>query len=169
VYALAGLADDWLENRQICIDVLCAYLRLPYEPAPDEESGPEHLAFRASREVRHTVIRVIAAHLKVGAAMSWQGLSFNFNDVIFDGGDFRDSEFSGGFAVFDGAEFRGGRVHFDGAKFSGTEIYVDGAKFSASTIDFSDAADWSHPPVFPWTDTPPSGVKLPSKDDQSQE
>jgi hypothetical protein len=29
VYAMAGLADDWTDQRQTCIDVLCAYLRLP--------------------------------------------------------------------------------------------------------------------------------------------
>src|SRR5215472_16969002 len=29
VYAMAGLADDWEENRQTCVDVLCGYLRLP--------------------------------------------------------------------------------------------------------------------------------------------
>ena len=34
VYAMAGLADDWPENRQTCVDVLCAYLRMPYEPDP---------------------------------------------------------------------------------------------------------------------------------------
>jgi hypothetical protein len=73
VYAMAGLADDWPENRQTCVDVLCAYLRLPYEPAPGEEiPAPEHLAFLASREVRHTVIGVIAAHLRDGAAVSSQ-------------------------------------------------------------------------------------------------
>ena len=73
VYAMAGLADDWPENRQTCVDVLCAYLRLPYDPDPgDEAPGPERLAFRASREVRHTVIRVITAHLKDEAAVSWQ-------------------------------------------------------------------------------------------------
>jgi hypothetical protein len=32
VYAMAGLADDWPENRQTCVDVLCGYLRLPYGP-----------------------------------------------------------------------------------------------------------------------------------------
>ena len=65
VYAMAGLADDWDENRQTCVDVLCAYLRMPYEPDPgDEAPEPERLAFRANREVRHTVIRVITAHLK---------------------------------------------------------------------------------------------------------
>ena len=45
VYAMAGLADDWPENRQTCVDVLCAYLRMPYEPDPgDEAPGPERLA-----------------------------------------------------------------------------------------------------------------------------
>src|SRR5271155_4055281 len=62
VYAMAGLADDWPENRQTCVDVLCGYLRLPYEPDPGQDaSDPERLALRASREVRHTVIRVITA------------------------------------------------------------------------------------------------------------
>ena len=37
VYAMAGLADDWnfaKANQQTCVDVLCAYLRMPYEPDP---------------------------------------------------------------------------------------------------------------------------------------
>src|SRR5690349_14788089 len=75
VYAMAGLADDWEKNRQTCVDVLCGYLRMPYEPdRGDKAPRPERLAFRASREVRHTVIRVIAAHLKADVVASWQGL-----------------------------------------------------------------------------------------------
>jgi hypothetical protein len=31
VYAMARLADDWEARRQTCIDVLCAYLRMPYD------------------------------------------------------------------------------------------------------------------------------------------
>ena len=27
VHAMAGLADDWKQNRQTCVAVLCAYLR----------------------------------------------------------------------------------------------------------------------------------------------
>src|SRR5436305_1026584 len=47
VYAMAGLADDWDENRQTCVNVLCAYLRMPYEPDPGEGApGPDRLAFR---------------------------------------------------------------------------------------------------------------------------
>ena len=65
VYAMAGLADDWEENRQTCVDVLCAYLRMPYEPDPGQDAPEsQRLAFQAIREVRHTVIRVITAHLK---------------------------------------------------------------------------------------------------------
>jgi hypothetical protein len=125
VYAMAGLADDWLENQQTCVDVLCAYLRMPYEPDPGEEaSDAERLAFRASREVRHTVIRVITAHLKVDAdearvarfngeaARSWHALNFDFWGVVLDGGDFRGIKFSGRTLDFYGAEFSGGWVRF---------------------------------------------------------
>src|SRR5215831_9171348 len=62
VYAMAGLADDWPENRQTCVDVLCAYLRLPYDPDPGDEADPaEWAAYRANGEVRYTVIRLIRA------------------------------------------------------------------------------------------------------------
>ncbi|MEU4825110.1 hypothetical protein AB0H37_24830 [Actinomadura sp. NPDC023710] len=41
VHALAGLADDapTRQLRQTCIDVLCAYLRLPYDPNPSDDPG----------------------------------------------------------------------------------------------------------------------------------
>jgi hypothetical protein len=45
-YGLAGLADDW--DEQISIDVLCAYIRMPYEPDPKlrtigrAKGGPAH-------------------------------------------------------------------------------------------------------------------------------
>ena len=62
VYAMAGLADDWTESRQTCVDVLCAYLRMPYEPGPGPDAPEvQRLAFHAAREVRHTLIRVITA------------------------------------------------------------------------------------------------------------
>jgi len=142
---MAGLADDWEENRQTCVDVLCAYLRMPYEPDPGQDAPePQRLAFQAIREVRHTVIRVITAHLKDHAAVSWQDLNFDFTGVVFDGGDFARARFSRGTVRFGGAEFSGGEV------------------------DFSGAGDWSFPPAFPWTEMPPSGVKLPRREDQSQ-
>ena len=241
VYAMAGLADDWEEKRQTCVDVLCAYLRMPYEPPGQDAPVRERLAFGADREARHTVIRVITAHLKDGAAVSWQGLNFDFTGVVFDGGGFDGAkfsggtvsfrfakfsggtvrfiraEFSGGIVDFDAAEFSGGEVFFDGAEFSGGEVYFGYAKFSGSQVsfgsaefyggmvrfdeaefsrgtvrfdyarfsggtvrfsaaaefsggevDFNGVANWSVPPTFPWTGTPPPGVKLPEKEDQSR-
>jgi uncharacterized protein YjbI with pentapeptide repeats len=152
VHAMADLADDWPENRQTCVDVLCAYLRRPYMRDPGQEAPePERLAFEASREIRHTVIRVITAHLRDGAAVSWQGLNFDLTGAVFDGGDFRGAEFSGGTVSFDGAEFSGGTVSFDGAVFSGGtvnsrgklsfdgEVSFVGAVFSGGTVSFDGA------------------------------
>jgi hypothetical protein len=256
VYAMAGLADDWerRENRQTCVDVLCACLRIPYEPDPGEAAEePKRLTFEASREVRLTVIRVITAHLREDAAVSWQGLNFDFTGAVFDGAYFDDAKFSGGTVDFDrakfvggtvrfsdaefsggtvyfgdaqfsggtvdfsGAQFSGGTVYFSRAKFSGGTVDFDRAKFSGgtvrfrrakfsggtvdfgdaqfsggtvdfygahfsggtvsfgdsqfsgATVDFSDASDWSYPPAFPWTGTPPEGVKLPGKEDKFEE
>jgi hypothetical protein len=50
VYAMARLADDWDDQRQVCLDVLCAYLRMPYEPDAASEKYRE-----GEREVRHTI------------------------------------------------------------------------------------------------------------------
>ncbi len=140
VYAMAGLADDWPENRQTCVDVLCAHLRMPYYPDPGQRAPEsERLAYRANREVRHTVIRVITAHLREGAAVSWQGLNFDFTGVAFDGGDFTDAKFSGGEVSFDGATFSGGEVNFRGATFSGGEVNFHGATFSGGRVSFDGA------------------------------
>lgn len=140
VYAMAGLADDWAENRQTCVDVLCAYLRMPYEPDPGQEvSQQQRLAFQALRQVRHTVIRVIAAHLKKNATTSWQGLNFDFTGVVFDGGDFRRARFSGGITLFSEAEFTSGRTLFSGAEFTGGLISFNNAQFSGGLLGFKDA------------------------------
>ena len=153
VYAMAGLADDWKDNRQTCIDVLCGYLRMPYEPDPgDEAPGPERLAFRASREVRHTVIRVITAHLQAGAKLSWQGLDFDFTGVVFDGGDFRHAEFSGGMVSFYAAEFSGGTVFFDRARFSGGTVSFHNARFSGGTVSFHNAGFSGGTVDFSWAE-----------------
>jgi uncharacterized protein YjbI with pentapeptide repeats len=140
VYAMAGLADDWLENRQTCVDVLCGYLRMAYEPDRGEPApASERLAFRADREVRHTVIRIITAHLKDGAAVLWQSLNFDFTGVVFDGGDFTYAQFSSGTVDFGRAQFSGGTVDFGRAQFSGGTVDFGRAQFSGGTVDFGDA------------------------------
>jgi hypothetical protein len=137
---MAGLADDWPENRQTRVDVLCAHLGLPYDPDPGDDAAPaDRSAYRANREVRHTVIRVITAHLRADAAVSWQGLNFDFTGVVFDGGDFSGVRFSGGWVNFNRAEFSSGAVFFYRAEFSDSTVSFGGAVFSGGKVLFTDA------------------------------
>ncbi len=142
VYAMAS-ADDWAERRQTCVDVLCAYLRMPYEPEPASDP-PEAgwSAYRAAREVRHTVIRVITAHLQPDSSRAptlkdWRGLNLDFTAAVLDGGDFSGAEFTSTVS-FASAQFTGGIIDFSGAKFSGTTNFM-GSKFAGSNVSFRKA------------------------------
>ncbi|MFH8492323.1 pentapeptide repeat-containing protein [Streptomyces longisporoflavus] len=133
VYALARLADDWIDQRQVCIDVLCAYLRMPYEPHPAEATHKE-----GEREVRLTIIRTIRDHLRhPDTPTSWTENFLDFTGATFDGGDFTDSHFHGR-ADFRRAIFPSGIIDFRRAVFSGTVIFRT-TKFSGSTVDFTHA------------------------------
>ncbi|RPF39327.1 pentapeptide repeat-containing protein [Streptomyces sp. TLI_185] len=145
VHALAGLADDAPTSglRQTCIDVLCAYLRLPHSadadlPTDDAEARHGYLALR---EVRHTVIRLIRDHLRLEPEHphSWQGHDFDLTAVTFDGGDLSAVNLSGGTVDFRGAQFSSGTVDFRGAQFSGGTVDFSSARFSGGTVDFSSA------------------------------
>ena len=133
----------WLmtgKKRQTCVDVLCAYLRMPYEPDPGQDAPEQQrLVFQANREVRHTDHPGHHSAPQRGGGCIRRALNFDFNGVIFDGGDFRDAEFSGGFAVFDNAEFSGGTVRFNRAKFSRRRGFFGSAKFSGGTVRFDNA------------------------------
>ncbi|MFI6165561.1 pentapeptide repeat-containing protein [Nocardia sp. NPDC051052] len=185
VYAMAGVADetDGLRQQQ-CIDVLCGYLRLPYSPelganhqsklvvkhhratadntrADDQERHHEYR--HNDREVRATILRVIADHLRLNAEYSWSTRGFDFRTAYLENVDFSrvrflnsarfdDAIFSGN-AGFDGATFSSnarfgganfsGNTGFDGATFCG-DTWFDGATFSGNTrfedATFCDAA-----------------------------
>ncbi|MGW1784567.1 pentapeptide repeat-containing protein [Streptomyces sp. NPDC002143] len=143
VHALAGLADDapTRELRQTCIDVLCAYLRLPYTAQTDLPTGDEQArhAYLALREVRHTVIRLIRDHLRLPLQHhhSWQGHDFDFTGVTFDGGDFSRAVFSGGLVDFSRAGFDQGTVDFVEAVFSDGLVDFSRAGFTGGTVDFN--------------------------------
>ncbi len=145
VHALAGLADDAPTRglRQTCIDVLCAYLRLPYTAKADlpDDDAPARHAYLALREVRHTIIRLIRDHLRLEAdhAHSWQGHDFDLTEVVFDGGDLSHAIFSEGTVDFRGATFSEGTVDFRRARFSGSTIYFSEAQFSGGSVDFREA------------------------------
>lgn len=156
VYTIAALADETTERRQQCVDLLCAYLRLEYEPGdgllrtvttettakPDangntvrEERTYERLP--NDRQVRMTIIATIKSHLQ--AKGSWIGCHFDFAGAVFDGGNFDDAHFAGGKVFFDHACFVGGNVSFDRAVFSGAEVYFNHTQFAGSIVYFDSA------------------------------
>jgi uncharacterized protein YjbI with pentapeptide repeats len=145
VHTLAGLADDapTRDLRQTCIDVLCAYLRLPYTAETDlqEDDATARHAYLSLREVRHTVIRLIRDHLRLKPehAHSWQGHDFDLTNVAFDGGDLSAAEFSGGTVDFIGAVFSSGTVSFNRAWFADGTVDFTKATFSGGTVDFTKA------------------------------
>ncbi|USY17449.1 pentapeptide repeat-containing protein [Nocardiopsis exhalans] len=126
VHALAHVADQApsISERQMVIDVLCAFLRMPspQEP-PTQPTGAgekpqvsyqdQVQAVQAYREVRHTIIDVIASRLRTNPG--WQELSYDFSRVTFDGANFTRIRARG--VSFRQASFRAnrhGNVYFDG-------------------------------------------------------
>ncbi|MFL9680662.1 MULTISPECIES: pentapeptide repeat-containing protein [Streptomyces] len=144
VHALAGLADDAPDAslRQTCIDVLCAYLRLPFtsDPGSDPAHQEEHHRYLALRKVRHTILRFIADHYRRprGTHRSWQGCDLDLRGVTIDTDmDFTDATFSEGTVSFERAAFSGAEVSFMGATFSGARVHFDDATFSDGVVLFT--------------------------------
>jgi hypothetical protein len=164
VYAMAGLADDWETNRQTCINILCAYMRLPY---PDEsgegantanggldvEEVSEHprrgfadwsrrwRRFKSPRPSRSAepVVLSQAAEKQVRFAVT-QVITARLQDGASPSWQGMDFNFRG--VVFDcadflSANFSSGIVDFSNAKMVGPDfIDFSGVKFSGATVRF---------------------------------
>ncbi|QNN52316.1 pentapeptide repeat-containing protein [Nocardioides mesophilus] len=164
VYAMANLADEWLiraegnaldrHEAQACVDVLCAYMRLPElggggqreDPGRTEvgvvppDGEPAALGFVRDAEIRRTIIRVLVRHVRPEAPISWSELDFDFSGVHFDGFfDFSDARFSGQSLSFRGATFAEGLVTFDGAHFACSSVSFRDASLAAGDVSFDRA------------------------------
>jgi hypothetical protein len=162
VYAMAATADDSrdLARRQQCIDVLCGYLRLPYEPehgsshrtelvttttrqAPAPitsiEEQARHQLRQDDREVRQTIVRIIASHLQPRAENNWSRHDYDFTGVLFEDARFLGAVFNGKNVSFDRATFSGASTNFGGARFSGVSASFEGAMFSSASTSFEGA------------------------------
>jgi hypothetical protein len=132
VYALGQLADDWDEQRQTCVDLLCAYLRMPYDPVPQD---------RAEREVRDTVFRVLKARLTdPGTPHSWCDLDFDFSNATLDGGGLHGAHFTGRYLFFNGARFTSGHIDLRSVRFAARRVDFSDATFERGcVVDFGEA------------------------------
>ncbi len=134
IYAMASLADEWPEQRQVCIDVLCSYLRVPHEPSLESEWYHD-----AESEVRLSVTSVISRHLRDGAPVSWQGHDFDLVRAVLRSADFSGIRVSSGTFFLSLARFPAGWISFDGMKVSGGEVWFGGAAFEGARVTFDKA------------------------------
>ncbi|MFI7122645.1 pentapeptide repeat-containing protein [Amycolatopsis sp. NPDC049868] len=139
LYALERLAHDNESQRQTIVNVLCAYLRMPYEASeslPDDadaEQREQHRALIQEREVRLTAQRLLSDHLKPGRDIAYWGrldldlagahlINFNLDDALIGTGIFRNATFVGR-TDFTRAVF-GGHTDLMGARFTGKALFV---------------------------------------------
>jgi hypothetical protein len=154
VYAMAAAADESavFSRRQQCIDVLCGYLRLPYDP----DSGSNNLSEFVStttwsatppavnieetrrqavrqndREVRDTIVRVLSQRLSGTADTSWSGNDFDLTGVLFEDAWFAGARFSGRHVWFDGTVFSGPNASFEDVEFNSEVVSFEGASFES--------------------------------------
>jgi hypothetical protein len=136
VYAMARLADDWPEQRQTCVNVLCAYLRATsrtLEPDSDrwahvkgEDIWPD-----GEHEVRLTITSVIRDHLQADSVPSWSDLEFNLEHVQFVNADFSQAIFARrprfASALFSSTTFEGA-IFYHGGDFSDVFVAYSGVE-----------------------------------------
>jgi hypothetical protein len=144
LYALERLAQNNRDLRQTVVNVMCAYLRMPYSSSTSEDSN-ESAATRSDalaeqeqeRQVRLAAQRIISDHLRPGLQQSfWPGIDLDLNGATLH--DFYLFECVAGKVRFDNARFVGGATFrkttfvydawFDGASFQSRPTF-EGASF----------------------------------------
>ncbi|MFG1643581.1 pentapeptide repeat-containing protein [Amycolatopsis sp. NPDC049252] len=150
LYSLERLAGGYAPHRQTIVNVLCAYLRMPYDVgAKDLEE----------LQVRKTAQRILMLHLRAGSVEQpnegfWSDVDLDFSGATLVGlnlthcsirsivcfgtefhelTSFRGTEFRTK-ADFNQAEFKN-RVDFRGTVFGGSRDSFNGALF-AGPVDF---------------------------------
>jgi hypothetical protein len=112
---MARLADDWKDQRQSCVDVLCAHYRIPMS-----RNDP------AERQVRRAVLGEIFRRLTSDADVQWSDCRIDLSGALVEGLraagplrvtslDFTDATFSD-FTFLDQVDLRGA-ISFQGATF----------------------------------------------------
>ena len=135
-YSLEKLADDWPAERQTCINVLCGYLRFPY----DLSSGVD-----GEREVRQTIIGIVRQHLLQGADVPWDGNLFDLSGAALDHLDLSDIYLKESTLCLRGclvqvATFRMKRLRVVGSKVDAQGLRImDGATLDAQGCYLSDS------------------------------
>jgi hypothetical protein len=145
LYALERLAQGNEDQRETVINVLCAYLRMPFDPPDDnvraesDRDSEQRMELRArmeEREVRRTAQRILADHLRPTdddtgepAPTFWSWASLDLTGAVLIDLDLAGCRLSG--ARFHKATFAG-RTSFEGATILGAAEF-EFARFAGPT------------------------------------
>lgn len=153
LYALERLAQDHSSQRQTIVNVLCAYLRMPYTlpgdpPGDDAEDDTALAGYRErvqEREVRLAAQRILATHLTDPADAFWTDIDLDLTeatliDLNLIGCQVRTATFTrarfAGSAEFTRAYFTG-HASFGSAQFA-SDCWFAGVWFAGGS-SFKDA------------------------------
>jgi uncharacterized protein YjbI with pentapeptide repeats len=147
LYALERLAQNTPEQRQTIVDVICAYLRMPYTP-PDEQSPAEdapaeaHTRYenrRQEQQVRLTAQNILSHNLRIVGrlrrrwwqrtplnVLAWPGIELELTGALLLEFSLTDCQLD--CANFTRAQFIG-KAYFKGARFTNGAIF-EGAQFT---------------------------------------
>jgi uncharacterized protein YjbI with pentapeptide repeats len=140
LYALERLAQDHPDQRQTIVNVLCAYLRMPYAllDLPEDDADPQlvdpHREHLQESQVRLTAQRILGDHLRPGhdsanpAATFWTDI-----DIDLTAATLIDFDLTGAVirtARFEHAEFNG-VTRFRTAQFTSNALFT-GAQFRSA-------------------------------------
>ncbi|PRX05809.1 UNVERIFIED_ORG: pentapeptide repeat protein [Actinomadura viridilutea] len=149
LYTLERLANDNPRHRQTIVNIICAYLRMPYIPPADQPADDRQRQaarrYRAARtglvlvpepppsvpdpheerEVRLTAQRILHTHLQSDADVPWTGITLDLTHATLI--DFALNNCTVRSASFDGAIFEG-TASFHGATFENSTSF-HGATF----------------------------------------
>ena len=148
VNALGRIADDSERDRATCLEMLCIYLRMPFDTDDGDPS---------ERQVRTTAQRVLGERLRPEHMGFWSDakvdlrgatlIDLQFDGIITNVALFHGVKFAGN-TWFKGAVF-GGESSFSDAVFAGQAAF-DGCRFAAGVsfakANFQDA--WFRGAVF---------------------
>ncbi|WNV82892.1 pentapeptide repeat-containing protein [Umezawaea sp. Da 62-37] len=118
---MASLADGWIEQRQMCVNVLCAYLRM------ENEGGLSEL------RVREAISSIIRERTQPESAQSWSDLNFDISGAFLSDLDFSGCLFAGTLVNFSRAHFSGILTSFEGASFKSERTIFSECIFDAKT------------------------------------
>ncbi|MDQ3765214.1 MAG: pentapeptide repeat-containing protein [Actinomycetota bacterium] len=128
LHALERLAQNTPEQRQTIVDVICAYLRMPYtapEKQPPAEDAPAEARTgyenrRQELQVRLAAQRILAAHLRPDSGDAfWTGINLDLTEAHLYQLDLTNCHTQ--------------KVQFGGARFSGNAMFGE-AQFGGSAV-----------------------------------